>query len=42
MTVQIDMSRYIEAVNDARPIAVNGRVMRTVGLVIEGNGPELK
>ena len=39
MPTQMDFSRYIEAVNTVKTIAVNGRVTRTVGLVIEGNGP---
>ncbi len=37
--MQIDLSPYFQAIEKARPITVNGRVSRLVGLVIEAKGP---
>ncbi|MEE9517144.1 MAG: FliI/YscN family ATPase [Candidatus Adiutricales bacterium] len=39
MNSSYDLSRYIEAAARARPMNLEGRVVKTVGLVIESKGP---
>lgn len=34
-----DIGPYIDAVNSSRPLSLEGRVVKVVGLVIEGDGP---
>lgn len=39
MPEQFDLNPYFYAVNEARPLAMEGRVIKVVGLVIEADGP---
>lgn len=39
--IEVDFSKYSEALKDSRPIKVSGKVSRVVGLMIEGIGPDL-
>ncbi len=36
---RVDLSSYLECVEQVDPITVNGKVTRLVGLIIEGHGP---
>ena len=39
MVTQLNFKPYLEAAAQARPLALEGRVVKVVGLVIEGDGP---
>ncbi len=40
MFPSIDFKKYHHALKETNPIKINGKVIRVVGLVVEGNGPD--